>query len=127
LEGDRGDLSGTRLSNKHLAEVATRKGLVACLERPSDACGKKSPATLLEAIVGAVYLDSDYNLSSVRKTMIALRSMEVLHDHPSKRKRETLGRVPTAEIRSIALEYDVFNSGETGQLALYRTVPVCCI
>jgi dsRNA-specific ribonuclease len=126
LQGDWGNLSGTRLSNQHLSKVAIKKKLVACLERPSEACGKKSPATLLEAIVGAVYLDSEHDLGAVRKTMIALGFVEVLHNHSSKRKRQTLRRVSASEICSITLEYGVVDSGTTDQTVVYRTVPVSC-
>jgi len=122
--GDWGNLSGSRLSNEHLNKVAAEKNLVDCLDRPSDACGKKSPATLLEAIVGSVYVDSDYDMGAVRKTMIALGFEEVLHNVSSQRNPEVLGRPPASDICSIAIEYSVPNSGGSGQTVVYRTIPV---
>jgi hypothetical protein len=123
-EGDWGDLSGDRLSNEYLNKVAADKRLVECLDRPIDACGKKSPATLLEALVGAVYLDSDHDLGAVRKTMIALGFIEVLRNDVSERRPEILGRLATFDICSITVEYGVPNSGETDQTVVYKTVPV---
>lgn len=81
---------------------------------------------MLEAIVGAVYLDSGHDLSAVRKTMIALGFVEVLHNYAGKGKRETLGLVPASEICSITVESGAVDLGMTSQTVVYRTVPVSC-
>jgi len=41
---------------------------------------KDKAGTLLEAVIGAVYLDSDCNLSAVRNAMVALGFAEVVVD-----------------------------------------------
>ncbi|CAD0097549.1 unnamed protein product [Aureobasidium mustum] len=79
-------LHSARLSNDYLKQVASKHNLVNYTERPPNGFGEKSAATLLEAIIGAVYLDSNRDMDAVRRAMIALGFSEVLNepDHSTK-------------------------------------------
>lgn len=63
------------LSNNNLARVARESGLVDCMivnPRNPVQASTKLAANLVEAIVGAVWFDSDENIDAVREVMEAL-------------------------------------------------------
>ncbi|KAG9590084.1 hypothetical protein KCU77_g7994, partial [Aureobasidium melanogenum] len=53
------------LGNNNLARVTRETGLAACVMSEGLPCSNKQATTLLEVIVGAVYLDSDCDMESV--------------------------------------------------------------
>jgi len=64
------------LSNNNLARVAHESGLVDCMvvnPRNPVQASTKLAAALVEAIVGAVWIDSDESIDAVRQVMEALR------------------------------------------------------
>lgn len=63
------------LSNTNLARVARESGLVDCMivnPRNPVQASTRLAAALVEAIVGAVWVDSDESIDAVRKVMDAL-------------------------------------------------------
>lgn len=69
-----------RLSNHYLRSIVLRTGLDFCVKCHGRQPSKDKAGTLLEAVIGAVYLDSDCNLSAVRNAMVALGFAEVVVD-----------------------------------------------
>lgn len=64
------------LSNNNLARVARESGLVDCMvanPRNPVQASTKLAANLVEAIIGAVWIDSDESIDAVRRVMEALR------------------------------------------------------
>lgn len=64
------------LSNNNLARVARDSGLVDCMvvnPRNPVQASTKLAANLVEAIFGAVWIDSDESIDAVRKVMEAVR------------------------------------------------------
>ncbi|KAG9644109.1 hypothetical protein KCU64_g11475, partial [Aureobasidium melanogenum] len=66
------------LGNINLARVTRETGLAACVIPEGLPCSDKQAATLLEAIIGAVYLDSDYDMESVKSVMKTLGIRQVV-------------------------------------------------
>lgn len=63
------------LSNANLARVAHETGLVGCMvvnPRNPVQASTKLAANLVEAVIGAVWLDSDESMSAVRQVMETL-------------------------------------------------------
>ncbi|THV98023.1 hypothetical protein D6D27_01789 [Aureobasidium pullulans] len=97
-----------RLSNHYLRSIVLRTGLDFCVKCHGHQPSKDKAGTLLEAVIGAVYLDSDCNLSAVRNAMVALGFAEVVVDKktgiygktvskPRKKKNKKKKKTATAE------------------------------
>ncbi|KAG9584917.1 hypothetical protein KCU77_g12007, partial [Aureobasidium melanogenum] len=124
VPGDWGDLSTAKLSNKYFNKMASQAKLVSCTE--CCCCGGKKPANLLEAIIGAVYLDSGRNMGAVRKAMISVGSMGVLNEADNSIEQQTLGKDATAKPDKIVVKDDMANPDVADLMALYDAVPVSC-
>ncbi|KAI5274716.1 hypothetical protein E4T47_02238 [Aureobasidium subglaciale] len=68
----------TLLDNGNLAEVAKETDLVLCRLPDGWSCSDGQSATLLEAVVGAVYFDSGDDMEAVKQVMRALRIIQVV-------------------------------------------------
>lgn len=96
--------------------MASQAKLVSCTE--CYCCGGKKPANLLEAIIGAVYLDSGRDLAAVRKAMIAIGFTEVLNEsnHSTQQQKTDKGVVKD----------DMSDPDVADLMALYDAIPVSC-
>ncbi|KAH0385572.1 hypothetical protein KCU89_g17166, partial [Aureobasidium melanogenum] len=84
------------------------------------------PANLLEAIIGAVYLDSGRDMGAVRKALISVRFTEVLNESGGSIKQQTLVKDAIAKTDKIVVKDDVSNPDVADLMALYDAVPVSC-
>lgn len=114
-QGDWGKLDNTKLSNGYFDEMAVKADLVSCAD--SYCFGSKQPADLLEAVIGAVYLDSGRDMSAVRRAMIAVGFTEVLDESDNPNKQQT-----ATKVEKIVAEDEVSNSDDAEMLALYDAV-----
>ncbi|KAG9667354.1 hypothetical protein KCU99_g8977, partial [Aureobasidium melanogenum] len=124
VPGDWGDLSTAKLSNNYFNKMACRARLVSCTE--CYCCGGKKPANLLEAIIGAVYLDSGRDMGAVRKAMISVGFTEVLNEPSGSIKQQTLVKDAIAKTDKIVVKDDVSNPDVADLMALYDAIPVSC-
>ncbi|KAG9586215.1 hypothetical protein KCU77_g9215, partial [Aureobasidium melanogenum] len=124
VPGDWGDLSTTKLSNKYFNKMASQAKLVSCTE--CYCCGDKKPANLLEAIIGAVYLDSGRDMGAVRKAMISVGFTEVLNEPDDSIEQQALVKDATAKTDKTVVKGDISNPDVTDLMALYDAFPVSC-
>lgn len=74
-EGDWDSKRQCLLSNNNLARVARETGLVDCMvvnPRNPVQASTKLAANLVEAVIGAVWIDSDESIAAVKQAMEAL-------------------------------------------------------
>jgi len=102
----------TKLSNEHLSEVVSKAGLTSCTDWHRMIFNSRRAATLCEAIIGAVYLDSGRDLTAVRRVMVSLGFREVLDEPDDSAEQQTLVQDPIAEICDTFAEHTVSNSEE---------------
>lgn len=68
------------LGNINLARVTFETGLAACVVPEGLPYSNKQAATLVEAIIGAVYIDSEHNMDCVKSVMrtLGIRQLVIL-------------------------------------------------
>ncbi|KAH0335143.1 hypothetical protein KCU81_g9184, partial [Aureobasidium melanogenum] len=116
VAGDWGDLSTAKLSNKYFNKMASQAKLVSCTE--CSCCGGKKPANLLEAIIGAVYLDSGRDVGAVRKAMTAIGFTEVLNEVDDSTQQHKTDKSVVKD--------DMSDPDVADLMALYDAIPVSC-
>ncbi|KAH0360882.1 hypothetical protein KCU65_g9081, partial [Aureobasidium melanogenum] len=123
VPGDWGDLSTAKLSNKYFNKMASQAKLVSCTE--CYCCGGKKPANLLEAIIGAVYLDSGRDMGAVRRAMVSIGFTEVLNEANSSIEQKDLTKAK-AKTDKIVVKDDMSGPDVADLMALYDAVAVSC-
>ncbi|CAD0096693.1 unnamed protein product, partial [Aureobasidium vineae] len=104
------DLRKTKLSNQHFNNVALKKDLISCTDWKD--CNEKVGASLVEALMGAIFLDSGRNMNAVRNAMISLGFTEVLDEPDCSNKQQVLMNDATANLDMITLEHEMVDSEE---------------
>ncbi|KAH0340338.1 hypothetical protein KCU81_g6903, partial [Aureobasidium melanogenum] len=66
------------LGNINLTRVTRATGLAACVMSEGLPCSDKQAATFLEAVIGAVYVDSGYDMERVKSAMKTLGILQVV-------------------------------------------------
>lgn len=96
--------------------MASQAKLVSCTE--CYCCGGKKPANLLEAIIGAVYLDSGRDMCAVREAMTAIGFTEVLNEVDDSMQQQKTDKAVVKD--------DISGPDVADLMALYDAIPVSC-
>ncbi|KAK6006255.1 hypothetical protein QM012_006665 [Aureobasidium pullulans] len=78
LRKDWSQLRESLLSNTNLAKVAFETGLASCAIPEGYHCSDNQAATLVEAVIGAVYIDSGCDMECVKSVMNTLGIRKVV-------------------------------------------------
>jgi dsRNA-specific ribonuclease len=105
------DQRKTKLDNGYLSKVASRFDLMSCTDWPWVVTPKRL-ATLVEAIIGAVYLDSEGDMRAVKRVMLALGFVEVLDEPDHSIQQQIVVQGPTAEICDMMTLHNLSDSEE---------------